>query len=158
MWNQWCEILFNFIAECQGNISNDLDSNSCHIFIVFLLKSSKDVLAKGIDVNSIFEAIANTLVCHQPILSHFLLMLKDLNDEFHYIIACKGINSFPNSCHDNLDNITQKLLHDFIVNTWVSDSLFKVLEDVDLHFTKGRVRIITTCLNKAYQGSVARLD
>ena len=85
-------------------------------------------------------------------------MLEDLNDEFHYIIASKGINSFPNSCHYNLDNITQELLHDFIVNTWVSDSLLKVLEDIDLHFTEGGVRIITTCLNKADQGSVARLN
>ena len=85
-------------------------------------------------------------------------MLKDLNDEFHYIIACKGVNSFPNSCHDNLDNITQKLLNDFIVDTWVSDSLFKVLEDIDLHFTEGGVWIITATLNEANQGSVARLN
>ena len=54
-------------------------------------------------------------------------MLEDLNDEFHYIIACKGVNSFPNSCHDNLDKIAQEALHDFIVDTWVSDGLFKVL-------------------------------
>ena len=139
MGNQRCEILFNFIAECQGNISYNLDSNSCHIFIIFLLECCKDVLAKGIDVNSIFEAIANTLVCHQPILSHFLLMLKDLNDEFYYIIACKGINSFPNSCHYNLNKITQETLHNFIVDTWVSDGLFKVLEDIDLHLTEGGV-------------------
>ena len=135
MRNQRCEILLNFIAECQGNISHDLDSNSCHIFIVFLLESCKDVLAKGIDVNSIFEAIANTLVSHQPILSNFLLVLEDLNDELHYIIACICVNSFTNSRHDNLDKITQEALDDFIVDTWVSDGLFKVLEDVDLHFT-----------------------
>ena len=135
MRNQRSEILLNFIAECQGNISHDLDSNSCHIFIVFLLESCKDVLAKGIDVNSIFEAIANTLVSHQPILSNFLLVFEDLNDELHYIIACICVNSFTNSRHDNLDKITQEALDDFIVDTWVSDGLFKVLEDVDLHFT-----------------------
>ena len=135
MRNQRSEILLNFIAECQGNISHDLDSNSCHIFIVFLLESCKDVLAKGIDVNSIFEAIANTLVSHQPILSNFLLVFEDLNDELHYIIACICVNSFTNSRHDNLDKITQEALDDFIVDTRVSDGLFKVLEDVDLHFT-----------------------
>ena len=85
-------------------------------------------------------------------------MLEDLNDEFHYIVACKGIDTFPNSCHDNLNKIAQEALDDFIVDTWVSDSLLKVLEDIDLHFTKGGVRIITACLNKANQGSVARLD
>ena len=112
-----------------------MDSNSCHIFIVFLFESCKDVLAKRINVNSIFEAIANTLVSHQPILSNFLLVLEDLNDELHYIIACICVNSFTNSRHDNLNKITQEALDDFIVNTWVSDGLFKVLKDVDLHFT-----------------------
>ena len=135
MRDQRCEVLFNLIAECQGNISHDLDSNSRHIFIVFLFESCKDILAKGIDVNSIFEAIANTLESHQPILSNFLLMFEDLNDEFHYIIACICVNSFTNSRHDNLNKITQEALDDFIVDTWVIDSLFKILEYVDLHFT-----------------------
>ena len=85
-------------------------------------------------------------------------MLEDLNDEFNYIISSKSVNLIPNSWHDNLDKITQEALHDFIVDTWISDSLLKVLEDIDLHFTKGGVWIITTCLNKANQGSVARLD
>ena len=158
MRNQRCEILFNFVAECQWNISHDLDSNSCHIFIVFLLESCKDVFAKRIDVNSIFEAIANTLVSHQPVLSNFLLVLEDLNDEFHYVIACICVNFIPNSCHDNLDKITQEALDDFIVDTRVSDSLLKVLEDIDLHFTQRRVWIITTILNKVNQGSVTRLN
>ena len=66
-------------------------------------------------------------------------MLEDLYDELNYIIACISVNSFPNSCHYNLDKVTQEALHNFIVNTWVSDSLLKVLEDIDLHFTQGRV-------------------
>ena len=85
-------------------------------------------------------------------------MLKYLNDEFHYIIACISVNSFANSCHYNLDKITQEALHDFIVDTWVSDSLLKVLEDIDLHLTEGGVWIITATLNEANQGSVARLN
>ena len=66
-------------------------------------------------------------------------MLKDLNDEFHYVIAYICVDSIPDSCHDDLDKITQEALHDFIVDTWVSDSLFKILEDIDLHFTQGGV-------------------
>ena len=113
-----------------------------------MLESSKDILAKGIDVNSIFEAIANTLESHKPILSNFLLMLEDLNDEFNYIIASKSVNLIPDSWHDNLDEIAQEALDDFIVDTWISDSLLKVLEDIDLHFTQRGVWIVTTILYK----------
>ena len=63
-------------------------------------------------------------------------MLEDLNDEFHYVIACICVNFIPDSCHDDLDKITKKALNDFIVDTRVSDSLLKVLEDIDLHFTQ----------------------